>query len=348
MKNTSKFALFVALLTVVLSCGIADRFTGGDLGLQRSSALWPDVPRIDELNVSEMEMPLAIKVIMRTVLNNLWRLNEKNEDQTPSTGDWIAFTTPKTPADLASFYNNDRMTSFGSWEASQKSTCLDGKENGIDGGICVFQKIANGKDIKLAIISMKDEERKQTNVFFIRIERPARPGPANTSNTTPQPTKSKPGPITALSGTAPYGIESRPMPTGTDLETLLPKRVGSYERVMLEQSESRGTTADAISVDGNGVYATYRNGNKELFVEFSVASSAEYAQSSWDVVVGDANEGIYPTDPRVASFRTEPSYLKVVSDNGAFFAWTRGGYFITAHAKGGEADLDAFMNGFPY
>jgi len=116
----------------------------------------------------------------------------------------------------------------------------------------------------------------------------------------------------------------------------------------LEKSQQRGTTATSIEVDGNGVYATYKNGDKEVFMEFSIASSPEYAQSSWDVVVGDANEGVYPTDPRFGSFGTEPSYLKVVNKDGAFFAWTRGGYFFTADAKGGEANLDAFMVAFPY
>jgi hypothetical protein len=66
------------------------------------------------------------------------------------------------------------------------------------------------------------------------------------------------------------------------------------------------------------------------------------------VVVGDANQGIYPDDPKFGSFRTEPSYLKVVNNDGAFFAWTRGGYFITANAKSGEEDLAAFMNAYPY
>jgi len=65
-------------------------------------------------------------------------------------------------------------------------------------------------------------------------------------------------------------------------------------------------------------------------------------------VVGDASEGIYPTDPQFGSFRTEPSYLKVVNGDGAFFAWTRGGYFITANAKSGDSDLAAFMNAYPY
>ena len=57
----------VVLLSVVLSCSIANRITGDDQRMKRSTDLWPDVPRIDGLAESEMEMPLAIKVLMRTV-----------------------------------------------------------------------------------------------------------------------------------------------------------------------------------------------------------------------------------------------------------------------------------------
>jgi len=349
MKNLSLMLIFAILALVGLACNLGDRldrFVDGDQKFERSTELWSDVPRIDGLSASEMEMPLAIKVIMRTVLNNLWRFNDEREDKTPAAGDWIVFTSSKAPADVQSFYTNERMTSFGGWEPSKKSTCLDGKENGVDGGLCVYQKIANGKEIGLALIAMKDDSTKQTNLFFIRVEKDAKPATANTSTTTAP--KEPTGPITPLKGAAPYGVEKRPMPSGLDLDTLLPKQVGPYERVKLENSQQRDTTPESVSVDGNGVYATYRNDDKEVFVEFSVASSAEYAQSSWDVVVGDANEGIYPSDPHFASFRTEPSYLKVVNDGGAYFAWTRGGYFITAHAKSGEVALDAFMNAFPF
>jgi len=239
------------------------------------------------------------------------------------------------------------MTSFGNWEASKESTCLDGKGNGIDGVLCLFEKTADKKQIGLAIVAMQDDKTKKTNIFFLRVEKPADPNAANKPTSVPNMPQAK-GPITKLNGTAPYGIEYRPMPSGTDLDQLLPKQVGPYKGSMLEQPNARGTTPTSIDIDGNSVYATYRNGDREVFVEFSIASSPEYAQSSWDVVVGDANEGIYPTDPKLASLRTEPSYLKVIKDSGAFFAWTRGGYFFTANAKGGEADLDAFMNAFPY
>ncbi|MGB7201166.1 MAG: hypothetical protein WBD16_02740 [Pyrinomonadaceae bacterium] len=335
------------LIFVVMSCNLAQKFVPGGTDMSKTAELWSDVPRMDGLDHSDMEMPLAIKILIRTALNNLWRLDKEGEDKTPATGDWIVFTSDRNPSDVKNFYTNARMTSFGNWEASKESTCLDGKDNGIDGLLCVFEKTADKKQIGLAIVAMPDEKTKKTDIFFLRVEQPFDANAANKTASIPAKPQTK-GPITKLNGTAPYGIESRPMPTGTDLDQLLPKQVGSYMRALLERSDQRGTAATSIDIDVNGVYATYRNGDQEVFVEFSIASSSESAQSSWDVVVGDANEGIYPTDPRFGSFGTEPSYLKVINDSGAFFAWTRGGYFFTANAKGSEADFDAFMNAFPY
>ena len=68
----------------------------------------------------------------------------------------------------------------------------------------------------------------------------------------------------------------------------------------------------------------------------------------WNSDFGKLWREVVPSDPRFGSFRTEPSYLKVVNDDGAFFAWTRGPYFITANAKGGDSDLAAFMSAYPF
>jgi hypothetical protein len=345
MNRITTVAAFCIFAFALVSCNLAGKLIDTGPDMARASELWSDVPRMDGLSPSDVEPPLAIKLIMRTVLNNLWRLNKEGEDKTPVSGDWITFTHNGPPADVKSFYTNERMSGFGNWEASKESTCVDGKDKGIDGVLCVFQKIADKKQIGLAIVAGQDEKTKQTTVFYLRLEQDVDNASTDSS---PAGSPARKGPITKLNGTAPYGIEKRPMPTGTDLDQLLPKQVGRYTRVLLEKSQQRGVTATSIDVDGNGVYATYRIGDREVFVEFNIGNSAENAQSSWDVVVGDANEGIYPTDPLFASFGTEPSYLKVVNDNGAFFAWTRGGYFFTAHAKGGEADLDAFMNAFPF
>ena len=175
MKKISSALGIVLMMIVVMSCGLINRFTPVGTGMNRTNELWADVPKMDGLTASDMEMPLMIKVVVRTALNNLWRLNKEGEDKTPATGDWIVFTSSGTPADVESFYTNDRMTSFGNWETSKKSTCMDGKENGFNGVLCVFQKVADDKQIGLAIIAGQDEKSKQTNVFFLRVESPATP-----------------------------------------------------------------------------------------------------------------------------------------------------------------------------
>jgi len=173
MKRHSATIWIVCTMFVVLSCGLIDRVT--DLGienLQRSEDLWPDVPRMDGLEHSDMELPLGVKLIMKAALNNLWRLNKEGEDKTPVSGDWVVYSTTKPPADVQAFYTNDRMTSFGVWEASKKSTCADGSDKGWPGIFCVFQKNDPTTETVLLIVAGQDEAKKTTNVFFLRLEKP--------------------------------------------------------------------------------------------------------------------------------------------------------------------------------
>jgi len=295
---------------------------------------------------SEANMPIFVKVLMRTALNNLGRLNKEGEDKTKSTGDWAVFSTPKTAQDVQNFYTNDRMTSFGSWEASKNSTCLNGSQYNFSGVACVFRKVVNKRGIGLLIVAASDEQKKQTNVFFVRVETDETSSTTPQTNSTSRP-KAERGEIKPLNGAAPYGIERRPMPTGLNLDELLPKQVGPYTRALLEKSNQRGVTPSSIEIDGNSVYATYLAGSKEIFVEFSVTSTAENAQTGLDVAATEVTDE-FPTDPRFGSIGTEPSFLKVINDSGAFYAWTRGKYYFSANAKGGVADLNAFMDSFPY
>lgn len=342
----SKFfaaVLFGALVFGGASCGKIKTITGDDQNLKKVGDLWSDVPRMDGLGPSEAEMPIYVKLLMRTTLNNLGRLNNENEDRTRSAGDWVVFTTAKLPEDVKNFYTNDRMTSFGGWEASKNSTCLNGSEYSFTGVGCVFSKDSNNLATGLLIVAAQDEQKKQTTVFFVRVETPAANNQANTA-ISPKAAK---GPIKPLNGTAPYGIEKRPMPAGLNLDELLPKQVGPYTRTSIEKSSQRGAPPSSIEIDGDSVYATYAAGDKEIFVEFAVTSSPENAQTALDVAATEVT-GKFPSDPRFGSIGTEPSYLNVNNQSGAFCAWTRGGYYFSASAKGGEAHLNLFMQSFPY
>ena len=170
MKKLRATFFVVALLIAGASCRMVKTLTGVDQNLKRVGDLWSDVPQMDGLTSSEAELPLFVHVLMRTALNNLYRLNKEGEDKTPATGDWAAFSTTKLPQDVQTFYSNERMTSFGNWQANKNSTCLNGNEHGFNGVACVFAKEVNKHGIGLLIVAVADD-KKQTNVFFVRVEK---------------------------------------------------------------------------------------------------------------------------------------------------------------------------------
>jgi len=56
----------------------------------------------------------------------------------------------------------------------------------------------------------------------------------------------------------------------------------------------------------------------------------------------------FPEATQLVSLKTESGFFKSVTPRGAFMAWTRGGYYFSAHARYGEDDLDRFMEAFPF
>jgi hypothetical protein len=228
-RKLSIFLLVLLFLSFTTCSRIVNKFIA-DKNLTKVNDLWPDVPKMDGLASSEADLPVYIHLLMRTALNNLYRLNKEGEDKTPSKGDWAVFTTPKSPDDVKSFYSNERMTSFGQWEASQKSTCLDGKQYSFSGVACVFAKTVSNRGNGLLIVASQDDAKKQTTVFFVRVETDETPNANKPATTTPTPR----GGIKPISWNAPYGIEKRPMPTSMNLDELLPTQVGPYSRALLE------------------------------------------------------------------------------------------------------------------
>lgn len=340
MNRNSPFALIAVFVLASLSCNIVDTVVnqavnnaaGGNENPNAVSQLWPDVPKMDGLTSSpDAELPPSLKVVMRTGVNLMMKgLGEGGPEW-----DWIMFSTTKTSDDVKNFYTPERMAANG-WEKDQ-SACLSGSQSGIAqaGVFCAFTKHQGDKGVGVMIFAVPDDQTKQTIVLFTRME-----GTETPTAQQAQPTR---GAITMLHGSAPYGIERRPMPNGLNLDQLLPKQVGPYTRVLIEKSEQRGVPPTSIQVDGNSIYATYRAGASEIFVEFAVNSSAANAQAALDTAASEVVGGKFPTDPKVGSIGTEPSYLKY----GTFFAWTRGGYYFSASAKS-DAALDAFTQAFPY
>ncbi len=186
MKRNLLIAWIALLMPALLACSVIDtvvnqaasKAVGGSDNLTVISQLWSDVPRMDGLTPSQMDLPLPVKLLMRAVLGNLGRLNKPGENQTTGNIDWIVFTTAKTSDDVKNFYTNARMTAQG-WQASQNSTCVSGSAQGVAqvGVFCAFRKRAGSQESDLLIVAASDDQTKQTDVFFLRLDYAATPTP---------------------------------------------------------------------------------------------------------------------------------------------------------------------------
>jgi hypothetical protein len=134
----------------------------------------------------------------------------------------------------------------------------------------------------------------------------------------------------------PYGIADRPMPKGEDPNRLLPIQVGQFTR-------------EPIKPPGKGMpsYANYQHGAATVFVELGVCDNAHDAQMSLETARGET-AGEFPDTPHLYAKRGDSSCWRTINQGGAFLAWTRGRYYFSTHAKGGERDLEEFVKGFPY
>ena len=174
MKRIGLPVLAILLIPAILACGltntVTDAVTGGDT-FKPAAQLWSDVPPMPGLTPSEMEdVPLPIKLLMRTVLANLGQ--DANALGSRSI-DWISYDLAGTPADVSNFYTSDMMSANG-WEADSSTSCANGSATGLSesGVFCAFKKTENGTDKMLAVIATQEDTSKPTGVFFLRLEAP--------------------------------------------------------------------------------------------------------------------------------------------------------------------------------
>lgn len=172
MKRSGLIMTAILVLPMILACGSLGGILGGGDNYKPAAQLWSDVPRMDGLTASEAEdLPLPVKLLMRTILGNLGRLNAEGEDQTTGNIDWISFKSSAPADEIGRFYSPELMAASG-WEQGDGSNCMSGDAEGLTTGavLCAFGKKENGKDISLAIIATQDESTKETSVFFLRLE----------------------------------------------------------------------------------------------------------------------------------------------------------------------------------
>ena len=176
MKNISAIASLCVLIFCVISCSLAGKLAekGLDkaLNTQRVGSLWSDVPRMDGLNDSPTEdLPVTIKLVLHSFVNIV--LNSDKDQKEHVTTDWIFFKYQGNDTDIQNFYTPDKMKASGNWSLPQdmKSPCMDGKEQGLPGDVCLYQKTEDGKQQGLIIIALPTKEKDvPVFVYFLRAE----------------------------------------------------------------------------------------------------------------------------------------------------------------------------------
>ena len=148
-------------------------------------------------------------------------------------------------------------------------------------------------------------------------------------------------------GPIPYQIDQRPMPSGEDLETLLPVQVGPFRRGTIDHPDDVRNTIIKVqySSGGGGLFGS----GGGISVTIGIYDNPNGAQEAIVVAQGEVSAFEEHPDDQL-SLNTEPSFFKSNTPRGTFMAWTRGGYYfdVSAHARSGEADLERFMEAFPY
>ncbi|MEP6945812.1 MAG: hypothetical protein ABJA02_07840 [Acidobacteriota bacterium] len=180
MNYIYKAAGFGVLIIAVLSCSLAGKLVekGLDKGLntKRAGSLWSDVPQMDGLNDSPTEdLPMTIKLVLHTFVDMV--LNSDKNSQSVST-DWIIYNYKGSETDIKNFYTPAKMLSSGGWHLPEgmETSCFDGKEKGLYGDVCLYQKVEDGKQKGLIIVALPTKEEKTpVFVYFLRAETVAEP-----------------------------------------------------------------------------------------------------------------------------------------------------------------------------
>ncbi len=162
MKPVQKLMIGVVMLSL-MGCGMLNSLLDNTPSSGTVSSLWSDVPPLQGAAKTNLEMPLAFRLMIQATFKGGI--------------DYIAYTTSQTPDQVRAFYSVDRMKSDG-WQAAdlegnqggQQSCVGDQQGAGSSGELCLFAKQDGNKEYLLAIVVAEDAKTKQADVFYARID----------------------------------------------------------------------------------------------------------------------------------------------------------------------------------
>jgi hypothetical protein len=156
MRTAQTIFVLIFMIMVVVSCRMAEKLAGGP-SAGTVSSLWPDVPPFDGATKANLEIPLGARLVIRAAMQG--QVN------------FIAFTTDKSAKEVQDFYTKERMKTAG-WTPNEKGCIGDSEEEKSQGAVCLYGRKDGDKPEGLAIVIAQDQKKKETEIFYVRIELP--------------------------------------------------------------------------------------------------------------------------------------------------------------------------------
>ena len=154
MRSKAALLFFVSILLLFQSCRMVDVLAGGERAGTVDN-LWPDVPAIAGAKKTDLAIPLATRLIIRTIMQG--KIN------------FIAYTTDRSASEVQQYYSKERMKAAG-WDAAEAG-CVGDMESGPEqGGVCIFIRPKDLRENALAIVIAEDPEMGETHIFYARID----------------------------------------------------------------------------------------------------------------------------------------------------------------------------------
>jgi len=155
MKTSASLLALTLIIGVAISCRLSERLGGGDKTVGTVSELWPDVPPFQGATKIEGEIPLPMRILMRTMMQGKVA--------------FIIYRTDKPAQEVKDFYSADRMKAAG-WAPNDQG-CTSNPEDKTNQGIfCFFSRKDTGKEEALSIIITHDEKHPSTNIIYGRVD----------------------------------------------------------------------------------------------------------------------------------------------------------------------------------
>jgi hypothetical protein len=266
MKTIRMLPLIVVVLTavVLMGCGMLGSLLNAGSGAGNVAQLWTDVPALDGTTKTNLDMPLAFRLMIQAAFKGGI--------------EYIAYTTKQTPDAVQSFYSVERMQSNG-WKAADMSgnqadqqSCFgdtSGSSSSSSGALCLFTKQEGTKKYILAIVVAADDKTKETNVFYARID-------ASKLDETPAASQS---PAAAVPPAATLAASSNAAASldRTDVCSLLPKE--TVEAVLGRNLIGAPTPSQGEDLGNVCSYSAGKDSaNNAYFAYVSLAPEANYAR----------------------------------------------------------------------